>query len=122
MPRNTRALTLAARKRARERELPYQTARADVLAIRELMDEGDLTFAEAEAFYDDPANQLLCKVCGWTVGMICPECTPGCGCNNLRCSGWRHQEYMDSDELEELNACGDCGGDTTSPYGCGCGE
>lgn len=120
MPRNSRALTLAARKRASERDLPYQTARDDVLAIRELMDDAELTFAEAEDFYDDPANQLLCKDCGWTVGMTCPECSPGCGCNNGRCSGWRHEEYMHEDERADLNACGDCGGDTTSDYGCEC--
>ncbi|WP_370973651.1 hypothetical protein [Amycolatopsis sp. cg9] len=122
MPRDSRALTRAARKRSSERELPYQTARTDVLAIRQLMDDGELTFDEAEAVYDDPANKLLCETCGWTVGMVCPECVPGCGCNNGRCSGWRHEEYMSDDERDELNACPDCGGDVTSPYGCECGE
>lgn len=122
MPRNTRAVTRAARKRAGEHEdLSYQQAREDVITIHQMADENDLTFAEAEAVYDDPLNELLCATCGWTVGMICPECS-GCGCDNSRCNGWRHEEYMDPDELAELYACVECGGDTRTGYDCQCEE
>jgi hypothetical protein len=121
MPRDARALTRAARTRAREKNLTYQQARSDVPEIHQIATEDEMKFEEAEAVYDDPANQVICEICGWTLGMSCPECT-GCGCNNLTCSGWRHQEYMLDEKLEELNACPECGGDSTSPYGCGCGE
>lgn len=122
MPRDTRALTRAARARAREKNLPYQQAREDVIAIHQLATDDGLTWDEAEAIYDDPANQVICDTCGWTAGMTCPECPSGCGCNNLTCSGWRHDEFMLDEEREELNACLDCGGDTTSPYGCECDD
>lgn len=56
MPRDARALTRAARQRAREKNISYQQAREDVQAIHQLMDEQDLTWEEAEAVYDDPAN------------------------------------------------------------------
>jgi hypothetical protein len=121
MPQSTRALTRAARRRSREKNLPYQQAREDVIVIHQLASEDELTWDEAEAVYDDPANQILCETCGWTMGMACPECT-GCGCNNFTCTGWRHEEYMDSDELAELYACDDCGGDTRNHYSCQCGE
>lgn len=121
MPRDARLLTRTARDRAREKNLPYQQAREDVIAIHEMATEDELTWAEAEAIYDDPANRLLCDTCGWVAAMACPECS-GCGCNNLTCSGWRHEEYMHEEERAELNACPECGGDSTSPYGCGCGE
>jgi hypothetical protein len=63
------------------------------------MDEADETFEEASAWYDDPANQLLCGTCGWTLGMICPECAKGCGCETS-CTGWRHAEYAGDDDLD----------------------
>jgi hypothetical protein len=70
---------------------------------------------------NDPMDQLLCKKCGWTVDMICPECVPGCGCNNGRCSGWRHHEYMTDEErweLEDEEGCPECGaGSGGDPYG-----
>jgi hypothetical protein len=122
MPRDTRALTRAVRNRAAEKNIPYQKAHEDVLAIRILAVEDELTYDEAQAKFDDPLQQLLCDNCGWTVAMACPECSPGCGCNNLTCSGWRHLEYMTEEEEEELNACPECGGDGTSPYACACGD
>jgi hypothetical protein len=83
------------------------------------------TFAEAQAEYDDPRNEILCETCGWTVGMVCPEC-PGCGCYNSSCSGWRHEEFMDPHERAELererNECPECGGDSTNEYECRCYE
>lgn len=64
-------------------------------------------------------DELLCKKCGWTVSMICPEC-PGCGCYNGRCSGWRHEEYMSDDERSERDderGCPECGaGSNGNPY------
>jgi hypothetical protein len=60
---------------------------------------------------NDPRNQLLCETCGWTVGMVCPEC-PGCGCYNGRCSGWRHSEYQD--EMDAATG-------ETREYDCDCG-
>lgn len=67
----------------------------------------------------DSANHVMCNRCGWTNAMVCPECT-GCGCYNLRCSGWRHAEYMTDDELAELNECPECGGDRRNDYACRC--
>lgn len=106
MPRESRALTRITRTRAREKNLPYQQAREHVITIHRMTQDDDLTWAEAEDIFDDPANQLLCSTCGWTVGMVCPECSSGCGCNNGRCSGWRHDEFMDPDVLALLITAG----------------
>ncbi|WP_331765129.1 hypothetical protein [Nocardia sp. NBC_01388] len=116
MPRDSRALTRTARRRAKETGQSYQQAREDAQAIHELMDADDLTWEEAQAVYDDPRNQLLCGKCGWTVGMVCPEC-PGCGCYNGRCSGWRHWEYADTED-EEPFECEECG--ARDDYQCNC--
>lgn len=85
--------------------------------IREQMAVSGQCYREAAATLEapDPGDEVLCETCGWTVGMICPEC-PGCGCYNGRCSGWRHEEYMDEDEaaeLRELERCEECGADTS---------
>jgi hypothetical protein len=125
MPKDTRALTRAARARAKAESVPYTQARETLLFIRERMDETGDTFADVEAFVTDPANKTMCETCGWTFGMVCPEC-PGCGCYNRRCSGWRHREYMHEDELRELEEleaeCPECGGDTRTGYDCDCDE
>lgn len=127
MPHDQRALTRAARDRAKRTGEPYTTARDAVIDIRERAETFNLTWAEAEAEHDDPRNELLCSKCGWTVGMVCPEC-PGCGCYNQLCSGWRHREYMDADEREEIAQdaeCGECGTPLASlgPYDyCDCGS
>lgn len=97
----------------------YTDATEAVSIIRERMAECDETFDEAQGWYDDPRNELLCETCGWTVGMVCPECS-GCGCNNFTCTGWRHREYMHEDDLAELYACEECGGDTRNHYDCQC--
>lgn len=125
MPRQARALTCAARRRAGAKNLPYQQAREDVQVVHQVMAEDELTWDEVQAVYDDPATQLLCEKCGWTVGMVCPQC-PGCGCYNGRCSGWRHQEYLSGDERDELSEaqrCDECGADTSlgSYDVCACG-
>jgi hypothetical protein len=125
MPQDTRALTRAARVRMRARGEKYTEAREAVLAIRERMDEREETYEEAEAWFDDPASQVMCGTCGWTSGMACPEC-PGCGCYYGCCSGWRHQEYMHEDELAELREderCEECGADLSmgSYDECHCG-
>ncbi|GAA2798619.1 hypothetical protein GCM10010470_37260 [Saccharopolyspora taberi] len=112
-------ITRAARKRMKTTGQNFTAAREDVLAIIELAEADELSFAEAEAVFDDPANQLLCETCGWTVAMICPECTAGCGCNNGRCSGWRHAEFAGDDD--EMNSCPECGGDPSNHYSCECG-
>lgn len=65
----------------------------------------------------DPANEILCDTCGWTVGMACPEC-PGCGCYNSSCSGWRHRDdEMDDDPAEHEATCPECGGTYDDRYG-----
>jgi hypothetical protein len=73
----------------------------------------------------DPRNQLLCETCGWTNGMVCPEC-PGCGCYNDQCSGWRHHEYAHDDEDDDPygTGCRECGAGTNGdPYAeCCCYE
>ncbi|MFE2305016.1 hypothetical protein [Streptomyces sp. NPDC059411] len=68
-------------------------------------------------------TDLLCETCGWTLGMLCPEC-PGCGCST-GCTGWRHGEYGDQDADDEPGDCGDdecesC--DDCSPYGMAYGQ
>lgn len=87
--------------------------------------DGITTYKDAVAYLEqernDPANQVICDTCGWTAGMSCPEC-PGCGCYNLKCSGWRHHEYMTKEEADELAECPDCGGDTRTGYDCHCGD
>jgi len=66
---------------------------------------------------NNPRNQLLCETCGWTNGMVCPEC-PGCGCYNDQCSGWRHHEYAHEDDDYDPNGCPECGaGGGDDPYG-----
>lgn len=97
------------------------TARTSVQEIRETAEANDWTFAQAQVAYDDPRNQVMCQQCGWTFGMVCPEC-PGCGCYNDRCSGWRHHEFMDDEERRERNECPECGGDVTNHYECRCHE
>jgi hypothetical protein len=92
------------------------------IAIRERIDLGlDETPQEAEAWLADPANKVMCEDCGWTWGMICPECTPGCGCGTGRCSGWRHSEYDDpNDDEEEEHGCPECGGGYDTYEECVC--
>ncbi len=126
MPRHKRALTRAARRRARARGLSYQQALQDVLEIRDFATYAEVTWEEAEAEYDDLRNELLCERCGWTVAEACPECPSGCGCNNGWCTGWRHAEYAtdeERDDLAEAGVCEECGGDLShgSSDRCQCG-
>lgn len=97
------------------------TARAE--AVAELMDANEWTREEAEAWLDDPANQTLCEDCGWTMGMVCPECAKGCGCVT-NCSGWRHSEWRLANGLDEDEDPDDgceCGAYWSSNgYGCVC--
>jgi hypothetical protein len=99
------------------------TAATSVEQIQELAESNGWTFAEAQSWFDDPGNELLCETCGWVVAMVCPECT-GCGCDNRTCTGWRHEEFMDPDERAELererNECPECGGDMQNHYDCRC--
>lgn len=80
------------------------------------------TYREAVGYLEqernDPRNQLLCSRCGWTNGMVCPECAKGCGCE-YGCTGWRHHEYAgdDADDGFDPNACEECGaGGSGNPY------
>jgi hypothetical protein len=83
------------------------------------------TYKDAVAYLEqernDLRNQVMCERCGWTFGMVCPEC-PGCGCYNGRCSGWRHHEYADDDDEPKNSGCPECGaGGAGDPYGaCDC--
>lgn len=76
---------------------------------------------------NDPRNQIMCRNCGWTYGMVCPECAKGCGCE-YECTGWRHAEMGggtgDYDEDDTPNGCRECGaGGSGDPYGeCVCYE
>ncbi|MFR9675763.1 hypothetical protein [Streptomyces sp. TR02-1] len=91
-------------------------------ALREY--EDITTLDEALAFVRDPRRQVMCDVCGWTWGMVCPEC-PGCGCYSGECTGWRHHEYAEEDpDFEPEDEC-ECGfvGDLENPahvYNCVC--
>ncbi|UNZ22292.1 hypothetical protein [Streptomyces sp. 891-h] len=102
----------------------YGVKHADALAILDSEDREELcqllaeyaditTYAEARDYLAelraDPRNQVMCDKCGWTWGMVCPEC-PGCGCYNGRCSGWRHLDYAGDDDFDGYdNECRDCG-------------
>lgn len=125
MPKTSRALTRAARDRAESNKVPYTQAREELLWMRQLLDEGDCaTVEEADAYVTDPANQTMCQVCGWTYGMVCPECLPGCGCS-VRCTGWRHAEFngdLDDYPEDRQEDCPECGGsyDSLTGYGCAC--
>ncbi|MGW5529424.1 hypothetical protein [Streptomyces xanthochromogenes] len=89
------------------------------------------TYSEAvevlTARRNDPANQVMCRDCGWTYGMVCPECAKGCGCE-YQCTGWMHEEMRaatgDYDDEYDPNACPECGaGGGGDPYGeCCCYE
>jgi hypothetical protein len=114
-------------------ELDIKHACAAALLDHPDSDEREWLVAYLETYYDintyreavdylrqqqnDPRNQLLCEKCGWTNGMVCPEC-PGCGCYSNQCSGWRHREYADDDPDYDQNACPECGaGGGNDPYG-----
>ncbi|MEW1679495.1 hypothetical protein AB0O47_40515, partial [Streptomyces noursei] len=94
------------------------------------------TYAKAVAHLrehqNDPANKVLCENCGWTYGMMCPECGKGCGCETS-CTGWRHAEMRassaddDYDGYDDDECCAECGGSDrfyvdcvcdVDPYGC----
>ncbi|GAA0286968.1 hypothetical protein GCM10010302_26660 [Streptomyces polychromogenes] len=67
------------------------------------------------------ADDTLCETCGWTFGMVCPECSKGCGCS-VGCTGWRHGEYAGDTDPAKVGGpfCDDdyCEGcDDCSPYG-----
>lgn len=113
MPSTTRALTRAARDRAKATGIPYTEAREQLLWIQQLVDEGEFeTREEADVYVSDPANQVMCRICGWTYGMVCPECSKGCGCS-VGCTGWRHGEFdagADDDPEVYRVECEECGG------------
>lgn len=99
--------TSAARAR---RHLRRRDARRFEQAVDELFAESDWSRAECRAYLLDPLNETLCDDCGWSMGMVCPECERGCGCET-RCSGWRHSEYFDDDDPDSRDEfeCEGCG-------------
>jgi hypothetical protein len=93
-------------------------------AVYAVFEEYDVkTVPEALAVLNAPENQLLCGICGWTNGMVCPECAKGCGCET-RCSGWRHSEYGPEDDDPQTQECPGCGADIGegSYEECFCGD
>jgi hypothetical protein len=135
----------AARERAAREKIPYIQARAIEDAIARLMAERGLdreaaaeldgrardlmdrdeefeTYDDALAWLDDPANEVMCDTCGWTWGMVCPECDKGCGCET-RCTGWRHKDWSNSGDDEDMDdrwECEECGGGDDAYTGCQC--
>lgn len=87
------------------------------------------TYAQAVDFLDNPpvAYQTMCDRCGWTYGMVCPECAKGCGCE-YECTGWRHEEMRAAtgdydDDPDRGIYCRECGAGSSSPYDeCTCFE
>ncbi len=124
VPASSEELEAAVRARTASTGSDREQALHDVQVIREIAEENDWTYAEAEAWYDAPENQVMCEDCGWTYGMVCPECTKGCGCE-YQCTGWRHQEWNDDDDDDTDDGCPECGagGPDSSPYDeCACYE
>ncbi|GAA4155112.1 hypothetical protein [Actinomadura keratinilytica] len=107
MPRDSRALTRAARARAELHEISYTRAREVELAIHARMTATGETYADAEDAIIGPAP-TVCPACG--TARLCPEC-PGCACYTGRCSGWRHREYLadDGDGPADDDGCPECG-------------
>lgn len=112
--KHTCAIALLEHSNADERDtlVEYLQTYVDINTYREAVD-----YLEQER--NDPRNQLLCQTCGWTNGMVCPEC-PGCGCYNDQCSGWRHHEYAheddDYDDPDRNIYCRECGAGSSGPY------
>jgi hypothetical protein len=132
----------AARERAAREQIPYVQTRVVEDAITRLMIERGLdraaaadlddhvrdvmarcdgefdTYEEALAWLTDPANEVMCDRCGWTWGMVCPECAKGCGCETS-CAGWRHHDWGindDEDDGYDHEPCPECGAGGSSPY------
>ncbi|OEJ21067.1 hypothetical protein [Streptomyces subrutilus] len=131
MPNTTQARKNNARAIVAESGISYQdaikilehpeAARSDLLDA--VINGGHKTHKSALEWLDalPAAERLLCVGCGWTNGMICPECSPGCGCST-GCSGWRHQGGFDGDDdgAYEDSGCPDCGagGEYEAPCEC----
>jgi hypothetical protein len=134
MPHATRARKLDARRLAADTGLKYQEAvelltdfpekdQAEVLAVLEGGHATTLRGAEKVLAAMPAEQRLLCEKCGWVMGQICPECSPGCGCPT-GCTGWRHQDYGYDDDGgqydDDLDVCGDCGGGGEYDAPCHC--
>lgn len=86
---------------------PVRLKRHDALKILAHDDETQILLVDAITTYQgvtsytsalqviktEPRYKVLCEVCGWSLAMICPECSRGCGCET-RCTGWRHSNYV----------------------------
>jgi hypothetical protein len=63
--------------------------------------QGVTTYSDAlHVIKTEPRYQVLCKTCGWSLEMICPECAKGCGCETS-CTGWRHANFADNSFEED---------------------
>lgn len=110
--RNHSAATYTAAARAID--APFEPG---LISISDRMQESGDDYAGAVVFLEDPANRTMCETCGWTFGMVCPECS-GCGCDS-GCTGWRHREFADADDERYAEVwCEECGAD--SHYQCSC--
>lgn len=104
----------------RDTLVEYLETYVDINTYREAVD-----FLRQEQ--NDPRNQVMCRDCGWTYGMVCPECAKGCGCE-YQCTGWVHEEVRaatgDYDPDHDPYGCEECGaGGGGDPYGeCCCYE
>lgn len=114
--KHTDAIALLDHPDADERDtlVEYLETYVDISTYREAVD-----YLEQER--NDPRNQVMCERCSWTYGMICPECSEGCGCS-YGCTGWRHEEMRaatgeDCDD-DDRYGCSECGaGSGHDPYG-----
>jgi len=96
----------------RETLVEYLETYIDINTYREAVD-----YLRQEQ--NDPRNQVMCRTCGWTNGMVCPECAEGCGCS-VGCTGWRHGDYSGAgfDDEYDHHGCPECGaGGSGNPYG-----
>lgn len=119
---SNRARTRDARARAKAAGESYTTALRAVTMIRRIAAAEEISLDEAEQVYDDPGNQMLCGTCGWTMGMICPECAKGCGCvPPSECDNYRHRDWgnFDTDDDPQDYGCPECGGGANDYVG-GC--
>ncbi|MEU4507588.1 hypothetical protein [Streptomyces sp. NPDC024089] len=118
--KHTDAIALLDHPDADERETleQYLAEYIDINTYREAVDY----LRQQQA---DPRNQVMCERCGWTNGMVCPECEKGCGCE-YECTGSRHHEYAHDEDDSDFTSygCDECGaGGGGDPYGeCCCYE
>lgn len=99
---------------------PVRLKRHDALKILAHDDETQTLLVDAITTYQgvtsyisalqviktEPRYKMLCETCGWSLVMICPECSKGCGCET-GCTGWRHRDYADDSFEDDDDFFGD---------------